>query len=77
MHSSLQFDSPACISVGVLIIAVSWMGSGRSRCVHLFACAFYRIKRDFSPDPEQVELFYSSRNVDQNVRDKEEGRRIY
>jgi hypothetical protein len=35
--------------------------------VHLFACAFYRIKRDFSPDPEQVEIFYSSRNVDQNV----------
>jgi hypothetical protein len=36
--------------------------------VHLFACAFYRIKREFTPDPEQVELFYSSRNVDQNVR---------
>ncbi len=37
------------------------------RCVHVFACVFYRIKRDFSPDPEQVELFYSSRNVDENV----------
>jgi hypothetical protein len=41
-----------------------------SRCVHLFACAFYRIKRDFTPDPEQVDLFYSSRNVDQNVRNE-------
>ena len=43
-------------------------GGERGRCVNLFACAFYRVKREFSPDPEQVELFYSSRNVNQNVR---------
>jgi hypothetical protein len=46
-----------------------WVEWG-SRCVHLFACAFFRIKRDFTPDPEQVDLFYSSRNVDQNVRNE-------
>ena len=34
--------------------------------VHLFACIFLRIKRDFS-SPEDVEAFYQARNVPDNV----------
>jgi hypothetical protein len=35
--------------------------------VHLFACAFYRVKKDSANSPEDVDLFYESRNVKSTV----------
>ncbi len=66
---TLPLPVSAYNTVGWPILLLGMNGLMRSRCVHLFACVFYRIKRDFTPDPEQVELFYSSRNVEQNVRE--------
>ena len=31
--------------------------------VHLFACAFYRVKKESADNPEDVDSFYESRNV--------------
>jgi hypothetical protein len=31
--------------------------------VYLFACAFYRVKKESADSPEDVESFYESRNV--------------
>ena len=35
--------------------------------VHIFACAFYRVKKDSANSPEDVESFYQSKNVDPTV----------
>ncbi len=35
--------------------------------VHIFACAFYRVKKDSANSPEDVESFYQSKNVDSTV----------
>ncbi len=35
--------------------------------VHLFACAFYRVKKDCANSQEDVDLFYQSRNVNPTV----------
>jgi hypothetical protein len=35
--------------------------------VHLFACAFYRVKRESAVSPEDVDSFYESRNVRSTV----------
>ena len=35
--------------------------------VHLFACAFFRVKRDSAASQDDVNNFYLSRNVDPNV----------
>jgi hypothetical protein len=37
-------------------------------CVHLFACVFFRVKKESAASPEDVALFFSSRGVDPNVR---------
>jgi hypothetical protein len=37
-------------------------------CVHFFACIYYRVKRDTTHNPEDVEAFYNSKYVDQDVR---------
>ena len=37
------------------------------RCVHLYACVFFRVKEESAASPEDVASFYSSRGVDENV----------
>ena len=37
------------------------------RCIHYFACAFYRVKKETNPK-EDVIYFYESRESDPNVR---------
>ena len=36
-------------------------------CVHFFACIYYRVKRDTTPNPDDVEAFYKSKYVEQDV----------
>ena len=36
-------------------------------CVHLFACAFYRVKKESAESPDDVQSFYISRGVDPDV----------
>jgi hypothetical protein len=36
--------------------------------VHLFACVFFRVKKESATSLDDVELFYSSKGVDPNVR---------
>ncbi len=36
-------------------------------CVHIFACIYYRVKLDTTLNPNDVEEFYASNNVSQNV----------
>ena len=43
----------------LLIIATS--------CVHLFACAFHRVKVESAYSPEDVVAFYTSRDIEQEV----------
>ena len=35
--------------------------------IHLFACAFYRVKKESAENPEDVDAFYESRNVNPTV----------
>ncbi len=35
--------------------------------VHLFACIYYRIKETSAYNPDDVVVFYTSKNVDANV----------
>ncbi len=44
----------------LLIVATS--------CVHLFACAFHRVKVESAYSPEDVTAFYSSRGIENSVR---------
>ena len=36
--------------------------------VHLFACIFFRVKVVGADNPEDVTIFYTSRNIDEGVR---------
>jgi hypothetical protein len=36
-------------------------------CVHFFACIYYRVKRDTTPNPDDVDAFYQSKYVEQDV----------
>ena len=36
--------------------------------IHFFACAFYRVKNESAVNPDDVETFYLSRNVDPAVQ---------
>ncbi len=36
-------------------------------CVHFFACIYYRVKRETTPNPDDVEAFYQSKYVEQDV----------
>ena len=36
-------------------------------CVHFFACILYRVKKETSPNPDDVIAFYESRYVDIEV----------
>ena len=36
-------------------------------CVHCFACAFYKVKKESALSPDDVETFYLSRDVDPTV----------
>ena len=53
-------------------LTVSIKCCGRSllcRCVHLYTCAFYRVKVESAASPDDVATFYSSRGIDENVCD--------
>ena len=54
------YFGPAIFKISrLLVIAMS--------CVHIFACVFYRVKKESAENIEAMEQFYSSRNVDPNV----------
>ena len=36
-------------------------------CVHMFACAFYKVKQESAENFDDVQEFYSSRKIDPNV----------
>jgi hypothetical protein len=36
-------------------------------CVHMFACIFFRVKKDSAESTDAVDQFYISRNVNPNV----------
>ena len=36
-------------------------------CVHLFACIYYRVKRDTTHTPDDLEAFYESKYVEHDV----------
>ena len=54
-----------CLGAAVFKIArlffVAFLG------VHLFACAFFRVKRDSAASQDDVDNFYLSKNVDPTV----------
>ncbi len=56
---SVLYFGPAIFKVARLLVIAML-------CVHLFACIFYRVKKESSP-PEEVAAFYSSKYVDENV----------
>ena len=35
--------------------------------VHIFACAFYRVKKESASSPGEVDDFYDSKNIEQTV----------
>jgi hypothetical protein len=54
------YFGPAIFKISrLLVIAMS--------CVHIFACVFFRVKKDSAESVDVVDQFYSSRNVDPNV----------
>ena len=58
-YAVLYFGS-AIFKVGRLLF-IAMLG------VHLFACIYYRVKRDTTPNPDDVEEFYQSKYVEQDV----------
>jgi hypothetical protein len=54
------YFGPAIFKISrLLVIAMS--------CVHIFACVFFRVKKDSAASNDDVDQFYISRNVDPNV----------
>jgi hypothetical protein len=58
-YAVLYFGSAIFKIVRLLFIALL--------CVHFFACIYYRVKRDTTPNTDDVEAFYQSRYVEPNV----------
>jgi hypothetical protein len=55
------YFGPAVFKISrLLVIAMS--------CVHIFACVFFRVKKDSAESTDAVDQFYISRNVNPNVR---------
>jgi hypothetical protein len=59
----LYFGSAVFKIARLLFVAMS--------CVHVFACVFYRVKKE-SASVEDVNQFFISRNVDPTVRTPDE-----
>jgi hypothetical protein len=51
----LYFGSAIFKIARLLFVAMS--------CVHVFACIFYRVKRDSTPSTDDFDQFFLSRNV--------------
>ena len=62
----LYFGSATFKIVRLLFIAVL--------CVHLFACLFYRVKKDGASSQEDIDHFYNTRGVIPTVRSSLEPR---
>jgi hypothetical protein len=58
-YAVVYFGSAIFKMARLLIIATS--------CVHLFACAFHRVKVESAYSPEEVTAFYSSRGIEDTV----------
>jgi hypothetical protein len=56
----LYFGSATFKVVRLLFIAVL--------CVHLFACLFYRVKKDGAESQEDIDHFYYSHSINPTVR---------
>ncbi len=54
-YAILLFGSAAYKITRLLFVALL--------CVHLFACAFFRVKKESAISPEDVDSFYESKNV--------------
>ncbi len=55
----LYFGSAIFKITRLLFVAMS--------CVHVFACIFYRVKRESAPSTEEFDHFFTSRNIDPTV----------
>ena len=60
-YAVLYFGSAMFKIVRLLLIAMM--------CVHLFACVFYRVKKESAASLDDVAAFYSSKGVDPSVRE--------
>jgi hypothetical protein len=58
-YAVLYFGS-AMFKIGRLLV-IAMM------CVHIFACVFYRVKKESAASPDDVAAFYVSKAVDPNV----------
>jgi hypothetical protein len=57
----------AVVYLGSAVFKIARLLVVATACVHLFACAFHRVKKESAASPEDVALFYSSRNIDDKV----------
>jgi hypothetical protein len=60
----LYFGSAIFKIARLLFVAMS--------CVHVFACVFYRVKKESALSIDDVNQFFISRNVDPTVRTPDE-----
>ena len=80
---AVLYFGPAMFKIArLLLVALMWavlldmidlwciymIGLGNlSRSVHIFACMFFRVKKESAFHPDDVTTFYSSRGIDENV----------
>jgi len=50
------------LSIGIALYKVARLLFVAMMCVHVFACLFYRVKKESAVQPEDVDAFYLSRN---------------
>ena len=62
-----MFEDYAVLTCGASIFKIARLLSIALLSVHLFACAFYRVKKETANSPDDVVSFYSSKNVDPTV----------
>lgn len=58
-YAVVYFGSAIFKITRLLVIAAS--------SVHFFSCIFYRVKEESAINPEDVVVFYTSKNVEENV----------
>ncbi len=57
----------AVIYFGSAIFKISRLLFIAMMCVHVFACGFYKIKKESEENEGDADLFYESKNVDPKV----------
>ena len=68
------FEDYAVLYCGPNLFKVTCLLYIAGMSVHFFACIFYRVKQESADSPADVTYFYTSRDVDPNVRARGKGR---